>query len=338
MAAPTRSARTETLALGEKRRVALGTLVGRGTSAAVHRGILESETGFLRPVAVKIFAPISSDDEGAFDRAIARTAQRAACVAHPNVVAVYDVGKHEGAPFVVSELVDGVSLTCLASHYGARRVRPPLDVALFVAAEIGHALDGARRARDFHGIGLGMLHLGLTPSEVLLSFRGEVKVSDFELTLARAASSSVRNLSELKGRVGYLAPEVAVGERGDARSDVFALGIIMRELFVGPRFPRGIGSADAVRLAREGYIHPVTFRPDLPPGLGAIIARALEIDPDARFPHAGAMAFELRRVALAMGVGDGRYFLRRALQRELGGETSDVTRELVSALVPDKEA
>jgi serine/threonine-protein kinase len=331
MPSPLRSAGSDVVALGDERRVLIGAVLGKGTSATVHRGILESESGLRRPVAVKVFAPVSSDDEAKLEGAIARTAQRAACIVHPNVVAVHDLGKHKGAPFVVTELVEGVPLPRLTSRYVERAVRPPLDVALFIAVEIGHALDGARRARDFHGVGLGVAHLGLAPNEVLLSWRGEVKVTDFELSLARAASSSVRNLREIKGRVSYMAPEVAAGDRGDARSDVFALGTMMREMFVGPRFPRGITSAEAVRLAREGYVHPVCFRPDLPPYLDAVLQRALEIDPEARFPHAGALVFELRRIALAMGVGDGRDFLRRTLQRELAEETSEVTREIAGA-------
>lgn len=335
MASPVRSARPIAISLGRDRRVVLREPLGTGASAIVHRAILESESKLRRAVAVKIFSRVSDEDERAFAAAIAEAAQRTACIAHPNVVSVLDVGIVRRAPFLVTELVEGVSLGRLLACYARRRVRPPLDVALFVAVEIGQALEGARTARDFDGVRLGVLHLGLAPSEVLLSFAGEVKVGDFELSLARGATSSIRNVGALETRLAYMAPEIASGEPGDARSDVFSFGVILRDLLVGPRFPRGVTSAEAVRLAREGYVHPACFRPDLPPELVAIVERALEIDPDARFPNAGAMGFELRRIALAMGVGDGRWFLARALQQELREETSEVTRELAPSQHPE---
>jgi hypothetical protein len=94
---------------------------------------------------------------------------------------------------------------------------------------------------------------------------------------------------------------------------------------VGPRFPEGLSDADAIRLAREGYVRPLTFQPHLPPGLVGVIDRALEIDPDLRYPNACSMAFDLRREAFAMGVGDGRYFLRRTLEQECAEHPDEVT-------------
>jgi serine/threonine protein kinase len=145
--------------------------------------------------------------------------------------------------------------------------------------------------------------------------------------MAQLASSSIRNLRAVAHRTATMAPEVAHGHVGDGRSDVFSLGVLLREMFVGPRFGRDVTNADAVRLARDGFVQPISFQPHLPEALVQVIERALQIDPVDRYPNASAMAFELRRIALGMGVGDGRLFLRRALDRDFGNDASEVTAE-----------
>jgi hypothetical protein len=126
-----------------------------------------------------------------------------------------------------------------------------------------------------------------------------------------------------------MAPEVACGRAGDARSDVFSLGVLLREMLQGPRFPAYVTDGEALAWARDGVVHRSMFEPQLPQELHAVIARALERDPTRRHPHAGALGFELRRIALAMGVGDGRAFLRTALARTVGSsDDEEVTGEL----------
>jgi serine/threonine-protein kinase len=317
----------EDIDLGDGRRLRLLEELGQGSSSTVHRALLQHRNGLRRLVAVKIFSRITSEDADQAYALIARAATRAACVVHPNVVEVYDFGRRRGEPFVVTELVEGMNLASLLGRFAERSLRVPLDLALFVACEAAEALSGARTAVDHRGVQVGMLHLSLTPRKVLLGSRGEVKVADFETALAVGTSSSVRNLHELALRTTMLAPEVAQGHDGDSRSDVFSLGLIMREMLVGPRFGRPVTNAEAVRLVREGFVEPMSFQPHLPEPLMSVMVRALEIDPDDRYPNASAMAFELRRIALAMGVGDGRMFLRRTLDHELGNDSCEATSE-----------
>jgi eukaryotic-like serine/threonine-protein kinase len=315
------------LEVGDGRRARLLDVVGRGASSVVHRALLESSGGLRRLVAVKLFGAVSSDDaEGVLD-AVAHAARRGACVRHPNVVEIYDFGQWRNQPFFILELVEGVSLQALLERYASRSLRLPLDLALFIGSEMAEALAGARTSRDHEGLQVGLLHLGLGPRKVLLGWRGEVKVGDFETSLAKAATSSIRSLRAVTHRTSTMAPEVAQGARGDSRSDVFSLGVVLRELFVGPRFPRDIGNAEAVRLARQGFVQPISFQPHLPDALVEIMTRALHCDPGERYPNASALAFDLRRVALALGVGDGRVFLKRALDREWGND-AEVTHEL----------
>ena len=302
--------------LGGGRRAMLLDVLGKGAFAVVYRALLCSPNGIQRPVAVKLFSAVSSDEAEQVVALITQTARRMAWIDHPNVLRVYECGEQRGQPFVVEELVPGVTLAALQEAYASKQRRMPLDLALFIAAEVAEGLAGARLARDRDGVQLGMIHHALSAREVLLSWRGDVKVSDFEASTARAATSSVRSLRGMATRASTMAPEVAQGRVADARSDVFSFGVLLRELLIGPRFPAGLGSSDAIGLAREGYVQPLTFQPHLPPGLESVMHRALAVDPDARYPNACAMAFDLRRVVLSMGVGDGRYFLRSALERE----------------------
>jgi serine/threonine protein kinase len=330
--------RTDLIEIGDGRCVRLLEVVGKGSSSSVHRCLLDSPSGVRRLVAAKIFGSVASEDAEHVYELAARTAMRAACVRHPNVVEVYDFGEWRNQPYILTELVEGVSLQTLLDRYAEKSLRLPLDLALFLACEIGEALSGARTARDHRGVQLGMLHLALGARKVLLGWRGEVKVGDFETSMAAVASSRIRSLRTVAHRTATMAPEVATGQAGDSRSDVFSLGVLFRELFVGPRFPRTTKNADAVRLAREGFVQPMSFQPHLPDALVQVMVRALQLDPADRYPNASAMAFDVRRIALAMGVGDGRLFLRRTLDRELGNDASEVTAERSYGTAPPPPA
>lgn len=304
------------IVLCEGRRVRIGAQVGRGSMSTVYRGVAEGPFGLQRAVAVKVFDALSSDECESVIRTLAHAARDAVCIQHPNVVALFDFGMIGPAqPYAVMELVDGRTLASLLDSCARSNRRMPLDVALFIGIEVAEALAGARLARTPDGVQLGVVHGELSASDVLLSWNGEVKVADFGFAAAARASSSVRSLRALAHRVRSLAPEVARGREGDARSDVFSLGITLRELLVGPRFPGTLSDAEALKWARDGVVYSGMFEPQLSPELRALLARATERDPARRFAHAGVLSYELRRVALAMGVVDGRSFLRHAMPK-----------------------
>jgi serine/threonine-protein kinase len=312
------------IALNTQRRLILGAQLGRGSTATVYRGVLESDFGVERTVAVKVFDLVATEEHDSALGTLARALRDAACVRHPNVVDVYDFGLLGPAqPFAVMELVEGQTLAGLLAAYARRNQRVPLDLGLFIGIEVAEGLSGAREARASDGVPLGLSHGELGPTDVLLSWYGMTKVSDFGVGVAARSGTSIRNVWAMTQKIRSLAPEVARGQMGDARSDVFSLGIILREMLVGPRFPANVSEADALAQARDGIVHSHVFERQLSPELYAILHRALERDPAARFPHAGALAYELRRIALAMGVGDGRAFLRHALAKAFAAEGND---------------
>ena len=319
----------EAIELDESRRLYLVENLGRGNAAAVYRGYLEGGSRLKRAVAVKVFDVASSDERDIVIPRLARVARHSACVHHPNVASVTEFGLFGPAePYFIGELVQGRSLAAFMEALVLAGQRMPLDLALFIGTEIAEGLIGARLAispDDQRQI--GVVHGDLSMREVLLSWNGEVKVTDFGVSRAVGAASTVRRIGMLARRAATVAPEVACGQKGDARSDVFSLGVLLHEILVGPRFPSTMSDTEMLDMASEGFVDAPMFAPQLPADIRTLVERALEVDPSRRFPHSGAVAYELRRAAMAMGVGDGRLFLRHAMQNVLDQTMSDESDE-----------
>ena len=323
-----------TFALSGRRKLTLGRELGRGSASKVLRAVVETDHYVRRAVALKVFDCVTPEEQEAGVSSLARAVQRAACIRHPNVVDTYELIVLETKqPAILSELIEGTTLAALIERHARVGRRVPLDLALFIATEIAEALHGARTATTAEEMQAGVAHLDLATCEVLLSWNGEVKVSDFGIGHATRFGSSVRSLRAIAQRASTMAPEIARGRAGDTRSDVFSLGIILREMLIGPRFPSTFSEAQALEHARDGFVPTTFLELQLPKEVRSIIARAIEIDATRRFPHATALAYELRRVALSMGVGDGRVFLRNALAQD-----HEIAALSAARLVVDPEA
>lgn len=291
----------------------IGERLGRGPCSTVYVAWLERHGRLLKRVAVKVLhGPEDTYDSMAAH--VQRVARATALVSHPNVVGVLEAGQlPSGEPFIVAEVVDGMSLHRLLAAYRAAGRRMPLDLALFIGAEIAEGLAGARATKSPEGRLIELSHLDLSPRSALLSYNGEVKVEGFSLAMPLVGGSGIRSVRGLGQRVAAMAPEVARGKPGDARSDVFSLGIVLYEMLVGPRFPQGTNDTDACVLARDGEVGAGSLGPSLPDDVTSIVRRCVSLEPADRQAHAGVVAYDLRQIALKMGVGDGRVFLRTSL-------------------------
>ena len=290
----------------------------------MYRGTIEGAFRMRRPVAVKVFDPLASEECDQVIDGLARATRHAACVRHPNVVSPEEfllAGPNQ--PAVLAEWIDGVSLDRFIDAHAQAGERMTTSLALFIALEIAEGLAGARDAFTPDGVRLNMSHHSLSSREVMLSRHGEVKVTDFGVALAMRPASAVLQLRAFAKRVAPMSPEVARGSRGDARSDVFSLGMLLREMLIGPRFAHGTRDSEVLDMLQDGAYHSSPVERPLHDSIAPILRRAIEIEPRLRYPHAGLFANDLRRAISVMGVGDERTFLRRAIQNRFGANGLD---------------
>ncbi|MBS2017220.1 MAG: serine/threonine protein kinase [Deltaproteobacteria bacterium] len=325
------------LTLGDGRLIHLAEIIGRGSHGAVHRATLESGWGVRRPVAVKIFDVEPDEDHGELVRRLGRVVRRAACVRHPAIVQTFEMDRTDGRrttqPFVVSEVVCGESLATLIDTWRENDLRVPVDFALVVTLRAAEGLGAALFSDHVDGGLTSLVHGDVSSRQILVSDQGEVKIGDFGHGSLRGVSSHVRS----RRKIACVAPEVACGLEPCARADVFSLGIVLHEMLVGPRFAKGTDMAEAVQMVRDGAIHIPLIEPNLPRELRAILERATAPNPADRYPHARALAFDLRREMLRLGLSDAHTCVRQAVVgfcEVRSGYTSEVPIPLKSDVVP----
>ena len=256
-------------------------LLGLGGMGAVYKA---RDPVLDRVVAVKTISPLllSTVLQEEYLERFRREARAAGRLSHPNIVLVHDMGLDEaaGTPYIVMEYVAGVTLETVLKE------NPALPVAqgLELVAQVASALDEAHR----HGV----VHRDVKPANVFLDGRGRVKVGDFGV--ARLEGSDLTQAGLGLGTPGYLAPEVVRGGVADARSDVFALGVLAYRVLAGVRpFAGDTREALAVEVFERHPVPPREVRGEVPEHVSAAVMRALEKDPASRTPSAEAFLQDL---------------------------------------------
>ncbi|MFT3775057.1 MAG: serine/threonine-protein kinase [Minicystis sp.] len=270
--------------------------IGRGGMADIYLAQADTGLGGSRLVVIKEVLPKLAHSAD-FAEMLVSEAKLAAQLSHANVVKVEDLGRAGESLYIAMEYVEGLDLREMLRRCAKSKVALPVEFSLRIVIEALRGLSFAHRARGDEGRPLGIVHRDVSPSNVLLSFEGEVKVCDFGIARANPLAEELPE-DAILGKAGYMSPEQARGELLDARSDVFAVGIILWELLAGRRLYKAGEGERLLDVARAGNIPALPSR-ELPneAELYAIVKRALMSDREARYPTAAAMLQDLEDYA-----------------------------------------
>ena len=229
-----------------------------------------------------------SDDES-FVRMFIEEAKLCVLLRHSNVVQVYDLGVVDDQYFIAMEYVEGRDLLKTLAACARERVAFPTDLALHIVLQVLKALEYAHNLKSSDGQPMNIIHRDVSPPNVLLSYDGAVKLSDFGI--AKASFREKTRTGIFKGKFGYMSPEQAMGETLDQRSDLFAVGILLYELLTGRRLFTGPNEVAIIEKVRTATIQPplLHHRPDISKTLHDIVMKSLARRRDDRFSSAAEL-------------------------------------------------
>ncbi|WP_257458492.1 serine/threonine protein kinase [Archangium lipolyticum] len=292
--------------------------LAEGGMAEIYLAASTGPEGFEKEVVIKRVRSFLADDEG-FVRMFIEEARLASRLNHANVVQIFDFDKHEDSYYLAMEYVRGCSLWDLRKRCREKGVAVPPVLVAHIGAQVAAGLHYAHRLKGADGESLHLVHRDVTPHNVLLSLDGAVKLTDFGIA---KAGNKLTQPGVLKGKFAYMSPEQARGEAVDARTDVFALGVVLWEMLTGGRLFDGDSELAVLRAVQESVIaSPARLNPEVPEELDEVVAIALERDPEARFQSAGELERALAQCVLshARSVDDTDVgtFVRRLLDAPL---------------------
>lgn len=269
--------------------------LGAGGMATVHRASIELEDGDVYEVALKRLLPQFADDKRFVDDLI-REGKLAAQLEHPNIVRILELGRIGRTYFIAMDLVRGRSLMTLLQKSVVRALRPSVGIVLALMQEALEALDHAHTAQ--------IVHRDLTPSNLIVTDDGHLKIIDFGV--AKALVGTLQTQSGLaKGKVGYMSLEAISGKRVDARADIFSAGVVMWELLALRRLFHGESDIEVMNSVSAGIVEPPSrFHADCSPDVDAVVLRALCKSREERWESAGEMADAIAQLRLFYPAGE----------------------------------
>jgi len=265
---------------------------GTGGMATVWRANQHGAAGFSRPVGIKRIRPDLAHQRN-FVKMFIEEARVCAQLMHPNIVQIFDFGYDRGNYFLVMEWVDGLNLGRYLNSFAERGLTAPWHLLAAIAIESLHALGAAHNRVDQDGLPAPVYHRDVTPPNILIGVNGIVKLSDFGLARAMdRASMTAPDI--LKGKLGYLAPELTYKKGPTAQTDIYSLGVVMWQALTGRRLFEGAENVEVLLKARKREIPPLSDEcPELPAELSRIVHRALDRKPERRYLSAREMSREL---------------------------------------------
>ena len=267
--------------------------MARGSNADLYLVARRGALGVDSLMVVKRMQASHARDESAVDSFL-QEARISVRLRHPNIVTTFGCGQDHGVPYLAMEYLEGGSLRDIAKQCKRKGVRLTPDLVAFIACEVLKGLHHAHTLRDYDGSALCFVHRDLSPHNVLVTFEGWVKLIDFGI--AKTTLQNEKTAAGIvKGKCAYVSPEQVVGDPLDPRTDIFSLGIVLWELVTGRRLMNGQSTYEIMmRILNQAAPSPSSVVKNLPPGLDAVIVKALQRDPDERFRSAEEMRKALR--------------------------------------------
>ena len=280
------------------------------------------DASFDKELVIKRLKPALAADRAMLDMFLDE-ARVSALFHNPHVVQIFDVGEEEGIPYIVMEYIRGEELNELCRRGLSAGAFLPLEHAVELVRQAAMALGYVHALRDGDGVGLDVVHCDVSPTNLLVTEDGYLKVIDFGITRARGQRRPLHGEHAVPGKLSYMSPEQARREPLDHRSDIFSLGVVLYEIALGRRLFKGPAQEVVKRLARCDVKPPTFVQRDFPGMLESVIMRALEARPADRYASAYDMADELEEFLRESGLRSGPLRVARYLDElavAVGGE------------------
>jgi serine/threonine protein kinase len=258
--------------------------------AEVYKGRIQGPAGFERVFVVKRILPHLSEDP-TFIRMFVEEAKLSARLNHPNIVQIFELGAVESEYFISMEYIRGRDLADTMRAIWKTMGPPRPELVAYVGREACRALSYAHSLTDDNGRPLGMIHRDVSPSNIMLSYEGGVKLLDFGIAKALGEAPETTKSGTMKGKYAYMAPEQTEGDDVDSRIDIFSCGIVLHEVLTGRRLFKGANDIQTIERVRRCEVPPPSFQnPMCPPELDNVVLKALARNRDERFSSASEMA------------------------------------------------
>ena len=288
--------------------------IAQGGMAELFNADYVRQDGFRRQVAVKKVLPHLAENDD-FIKMFIREARLAALLQHPNIVQIFDFGQIQDTYLIAMEYIKGHDLGQILAKLKAPL---PMDMAVFIVMKISLGLDYSHKRKDDEtDQPLGIVHRDISPQNILISYQGEVKISDFGISKA-TTEPSLTQAGVIKGKLGYMSPEQALGRQVDHQTDIYSLGLVFYEILTGKRLYQFDSDIEAIRTIPEMVIPPLrSVRPDLPEELERIVMKCLEKDKRQRCKDAISLHDDLMQLKIKLQMtydaSDLSNFMRRKL-------------------------
>jgi tRNA A-37 threonylcarbamoyl transferase component Bud32 len=271
--------------------------IATGGMAEVYRARAHGAMGFEKILVIKrILDTLAKDDE--FKELFKVEARIAALLAHVNIVQVFELGQEQDSLYIAMEYVHGIDVARLVSR--SRSLGEfPIPLALFLCGEVLKALQFAHHYTDADGRPLNIVHCDISPQNILVSFSGEVKITDFGISRA-AIQKGAQDV--IRGKYAYMSPEQVEGKPLDGRSDLFSLGIVLYELLTGRRLFKAKNRDETLARVRRAEVpSPRAYRPEISEDLEAFLLRTLSRHREDRWEDAAEMMESLSALVVREG-------------------------------------